>query len=428
MLKAERLFNGVLIAGPMIIGAFLSGALYLAEGAAIPLTIFQMALVYCFFGFVLKTMVTQDLGIHGYGLEKWYLAFMGIIFFSIIYSPEREQALFYAIRQIVLFGVTYLVFNLVDSRRQFKYICYGIIGVSLVIGVVNIIQTYLNPEAVAFNYLNQGRRLMRTEGTEVDPNVFASNFIIPIMLLVSFFNYVETKKAKLGIFMLAALLLAPVLLTYSRSAWVSIFTGIMLIMIYRRKFDFLIYGIIAFAFVFAGSETLQNLVFTLFERVADIFAGTEDDSSKFRIILAVTSVLMYLDTYMLGVGYQGFSSAFQEYHPPQETIGIYEPHNDFYMVYAELGLVGFIIFLIILWQIFQRSRLNVRLFEKKDPFRSVALAFFASFISYMIFCQFISGLFLNSIFMVSVGLIFVLPKLARSLKNSDENSPEIQEA
>ena len=423
MIKVERFFNGILIVGPVIIGALLSGVFYLAKGSLIPLTIFQLALILSFGMFFFMRISTQNLSIEGYGLEKWYLLFMALIFFSIIYTPEKEQALFYAIRFVVLLLMTYLIYNSIYSYREIEILCFIVIGTSLIIAMINMIQTYINPEIAAFNFANQGRKLIRQSGGERDPNVFASNFILPIMLVVSFFTIEKSRFKRLLFFLGNLLLLVPVMLSYSRSSWIAIGIGIVIILFYQKKFDYFIYIAIVFILILFSSETIQNLTFSILERLGNIFAGTKDDSSKFRIILAITSVYMLLDTYLIGVGFQGFSTAFQKYHPPQTTIGIYEPHNDFYAIYAELGITGFIIFLTIIYLIYKRGKNNLAINYPSVRIDAIAIALFASFISYMIFCQFISGIMYNSIFMILLSLIFCLNKLGCKIEPEVDIKP-----
>jgi O-antigen ligase len=231
---------------------------------------------------------------------------------------------------------------------------------------------------------------------------------------------VTTKKwLRLVLFGLAGVMLASVLLSYSRSAWISLFVGIMTIQLFQRKNPILLYGTIALFVVLLISPTVQNLVFSLWDRIVGIFVGGGDDSTKFRVVLAMGALTMIADSYLLGVGFQGFSTYFQYLYPPQKTQWIFEPHNDFYMVFAELGLLGFILFIVIMYLIFRQALESMRWFRdvhdngdvhENKWMQAVGLGFLASFVSYMVFSQFISGLMLNSLFMMLVALIFSLSK------------------
>jgi len=408
-----RSIHSLLFVAPLIAGAYASGLFYLAEQSVIPITLFQLALVGLVGGFILLRFLSVDSSFQLYGMEKWYALFLGLIFLSCVYTPERQQAVFYAIRFSVLLGMTYFIYNIIQETAHLKIGVYAFIGSGVIVALINLYQIYTNPEILAFNYLKQGVRIIRSTGAENDPNVFASNFFTPILICVAWIGTTTKKWLRLVLFGFAGVMLASVLLSYSRSAWVSLFVGILTIQLFQRKNPILLYGVIAFFVVFLISPTVQNLVLSLWDRIVGLFVGGGDDSTKFRVVLAMGALTMIADSYLLGVGFQGFSTYFQYLYPPQETQWIFEPHNDFYMVFAELGLLGFLLFVVIMYLIYRQALESMQWFRRIHEnvwIQAVGLGFLASFVSYMIFAQFISGLMLNSLFMILVALIFSLSK------------------
>lgn len=414
-----RSLHSFLFVAPLIVGAYASGLFYLAEQSVIPVTLFQLALVTSIGGFTLLKFLSVDSSFELYGMEKWYALYLGLIFFSCIYTPERQQAVFYAVRFSVLLGMTYLIYNIIQKTEHLRIGVYVFIGSGVVVALINLYQIYANPEILAFNYLKQGVRIIRSTGAENDPNVFASNFFTPILICVAWMGTTTKKWFRLVLFGLAGVMLASVLLSYSRSAWISLFVGIMTIQLFQRKNPILLYGIIALFVVLLISPTVQNLVVSLWDRIVGLFVGGGDDSTKFRVVLAMGALTMIADSYMLGVGFQGFSTYFQYLYPPQQTQWIFEPHNDFYMVFAELGLLGFLLFIVIMYLIFRQALESMRWFrdvQEHGWMQAIGLGFLASFVSYMVFAQFISGLMLNSIFMILVALIFSLSKFTNQTR------------
>ena len=410
MISINKTFNGLVIVIPIIIGAYLSGMVYLAEGAAIPLSAFQIALVIGFCIFFFRKIANREISFEFYGVETEYLVFIAIIFFSLIYSPEREEGLFDVVRYIVLIGLTYLIYNCVNTLKELSIICYAMIAMAVFVAIPGIVESVLNPEVAAFNYISEGQKIIRSRGAERDPNIFGSNFIMPLILLVAFIGGAKTTKKKIILFIISGILIASVLLTYSRSVWVSVFIAAMIVMIYQKNYSFLMYSIFALVLVLFGSETVRNIVFSVGDRVVDIFAGTSDDSSRFRLILLETAILIWLDSYTFGVGYQGFSTAFQKYHPPQEVGGVYEPHNEYYKILAELGLIGFVVFIFLLWKIFKKGWDTVKKYDAEGKDNSIVLALFASFCGYLVFFQFLGGMQLHSILTINIGLLFCASK------------------
>ena len=408
-----RSIHSLLFVAPLIAGAYASGLFYLAEQSIIPITLFQLALVGLVGGFIFLKFLSVDSSFELYGMEKWYALFLGLIFLSCVYTPERQQAVFYAIRFSVLLGMTYFIYNIIQETEHLKIGVYAFIGSGVIVALINLYQIYTNPEILAFNYLKQGVRIIRSTGAENDPNVFASNFFTPILICVAWIGTTTKKWFRLVLFGFAGVMLASVLLSYSRSAWVSLFVGILTIQLFQRKNPILLYGAIALFVVFLISPTVQNLVLSLWDRIVGLFVGGGDDSTKFRVVLAMGALTMIADSYLLGVGFQGFSTYFQYLYPPQETQWIFEPHNDFYMVFAELGLLGFLLFVVIMYLIYRQALESMQWFRRIHEnawIQAVGLGFLASFVSYMVFAQFISGLMLNSLFMILVALIFSLSK------------------
>ena len=414
-----RSIYSLLFVAPLIAGAYASGVFYLAEQSVIPITLFQLALVGLVGGFILLKFLSVDSSFELYGMEKWYALFLGLIFLSCIYTPERQQAVFYAIRFSVLLGMTYFIYNIIQETQHLKIGVYAFIASGVIVALINLYQIYMNPEILAFNYLKQGVRIIRSTGAENDPNIFASNFFTPILICVAWIGTTTKKWFRLVLFGFAGVMLASVLLSYSRSAWISLFVGILTIQLFQRKNPIILYGAIAFLAVFLISPTVQNLVLSLWDRIVGLFVGGGDDSTKFRVVLAMGALTMIADSYLLGVGFQGFSTYFQHLYPPQETQWIFEPHNDFYMVFAELGLLGFLLFVVIMYLIFRQVLESMQWFRRIHEnawIQAVGLGFVASFVSYMIFAQFISGLMLNSLFMILVALIFSLSKFTDQLR------------
>lgn len=416
MLTIDRLINGVVLVAPLVIGALLTGVIFVGDDgtSSLPISPFQMCLLLSVVLFMTKRIVEGNLAISLYGLEVLYVLFLSLIFLSIIYTPDREEAFFMVFRFMALLVMTYMIYNSISNYEQLKWISYCIIVIATMIALYNIIQIYANPQIAAFNYVNQGQKLMRSSGDGLDPNVFASNYILPIMLIVAFFKVVKKETHRIILFLAFGIMAGSVLLTYSRSSWLSILTGLLCIFYFTKNYRFIWYSLGAFILAFIFSETLRQLTVSFFERLVDIFSGSSDDSSRYRIILGVTAIYMILDSYLLGIGFRGFSTVFQDYHPPETTQGIFEPHNEFYAVFAELGIIGFILFVSILFLIGKTAYQSVMRAENDTIEKAISIALFATFISYLIFYNFLGGMLFNSILFIVISLIFVNSKLLDS--------------
>lgn len=412
MITVEKTFNGVAIIGLIVFGAFLSGIFYLMEDAAIPLTIFQLTLFLALFAYVFNIIASRNVEIQVYGLETAYLLLLALIFLSLIYSPNRVDGLFYGVRFVTLLAMTYLIYNAINSYKDFKIIVLVIVISGTLVALKSLYDTYNNPEIIAFNLINTGKRIMRSAGDQADPNRFAITFALPFMFLLNYFITVESKKLKLAILIPFLLITAAVLVTYSRSTWVAFFIGGAISIKYYKKYSVILIlagvGIVVLMF----SSTAQTIFISIFQRVKDIFAGSSDDSSNIRLMLLYGAIHMFIDSYTFGVGFQSFSVHFQYYFHKQETVGVYEPHNEYYKVLAELGIIGFIVFMYIISKFVRVAVANLNANDKQMDVFAVSLL--CSLIAYLAFFLFYSGMMYNSLFFINVALIFTLHKIKKS--------------
>lgn len=411
MVKTEDQLSRVAVyfIAPIIVGAYLSNSLSLLdENSGIPLTIFQVSLICSFFAFIIYRMMIKDDSVSFPGLEIRHFLFITIIFASLIYSPERGQGIFFAIRYLVLLFMSFFIFNIIKSKQELKVLVFIVIGISAMVAIHAIIQFYLNPEIAAFNYLNEGKKLIRIRGTESDPNIFASSFFMPVFLILAYAGDNKSYLIKTVLYGLLGVMAIAVILTYSRSTWVALFFGISFIILRQRKFHFIYFSVLAVIVALFISETARNIVFSSLIRIQDIFSGSEDDSSNVRLMLLSGAISMFIDSYGLGVGFQAFSTRFLEYFTIQQTIGVYEPHNEFYTVLAELGIIGFVIFCYI---IFGYGKIGYEAVKARiNSIHFISLGLFTAFIGYLIFYQFYGGMLYNSLFFINLGLMFSLSK------------------
>jgi O-antigen ligase len=161
----------------------------------------------------------------------------------------------------------------------------------------------------------------------------------------------------------------------------------------------------------------QILFANIVNRIYDIFAGSQDKSSLIRVYLALGGVYMFFNSFLLGVGFRGFTVAFPYYISAELTEGIVEPHGLFYTLLAELGIVGFLMYFFILLKIGKDSYYNFR--NSEEIFEvMISSTLFTAFITYLIFYQFYGGGLMDNNFWVIVSLIYSLKYfLARKRKS-----------
>ena len=397
---------------PLLIIALMPGASLVGfwgqvfEGASIPFSIFQIFLLVGTISFILHRLLARNYNIVLTGFELEFLLIFTLISFSLIYTPNYDDAIFYFVRFQIQIFVVYLLVNSIKSIVNIVYIFYGLVAVGLILALVSIWDGLLRPESVIFNYILAEKQLSyRTTGSYDDPNVFAQQFILPLTFAVSIVMAAGQKfSIRIAGAIVFALLFVAIIPTFSRSVWVALAIAIVTLTVlfrqYRLMASLFFLGVVALLFV----PNIQTLAFSIVRRIGDIFAGSDDNSSSIRIMLGIAGLSMFADSWMLGVGFRGYPAMFQRYYSMVEVQGVREPHNIIYTLLAELGIVGLLLFSWLFVRLikiaFQNFRMSRSIYEQ-----ICAGGLLGSLIAEIIFHQFYPGGLVANTVWITVGLI-----------------------
>lgn len=391
---------------PAIIGIYLGGFGNISEGAAIPYSLFQIGFIIGVAMLVLNLLYTRDLSYYSTGFELELLVYVGLILFSVMYSPNYDDSLFYAFRTILQLIFMLLLFNCVYEIKHIQAIIYLIIVIAIFMAIVGIIEYYNNPLAAIKHFLGAGAK-ERSVGFEKDPNVFATYFFIPLSYTLTYYFETKNIRDKIISIFFTLLFLVVISFTFSRTAYLIVFIITVYLIIKQKDYvtPLLIISAVFLLLVFDEGTRIQ--VQNILSRFMKLFDGAADDSSRVRLLLAGSSIQMLFDSWFLGVGFRGFPKYFVKYHSLYETIGVNEPHNLFYTVLAELGIVGFIVFMIIIISIIVRARQNMKLASTFTEL-VISKSLFISYIGMMIFHNSIGGGFTDNRLWLHSSLILIV--------------------
>jgi len=232
-------------------------------------------------------------------------------------------------------------------------------------------------------------------------------FFIPMAFAACVILANVKTQYKMMAFVGFAIMGGGLIVTYSRSAWVAVILMIVIIAWYYRNVKLFVYlglllGVILIAFP-QLSLTLLNAA----QRFLDITAGSSDDSSRIRILLGIAAIWMFIDSYLMGVGYSGFADKFTDYFSIQDSIGVSEPHNLIYTIVAELGIVGIILFGLLFFKILRVAWLNVQNSETEME-KIIAVTCLSTIIAFLVFYQFYGGGFNDNNLWLMCALTFSL--------------------
>ncbi len=170
-------------------------------------------------------------------------------------------------------------------------------------------------------------------------------------------------KKKVLNFILLSPILASILLSLTRSAWIGIFisTGIFFIYYFRKKPKFLVTALALFLILFMllpGS--IRSRVFSIF----DINNTTNLD----RLYMAYTTIEIVKDYPLTGVGPDNVKKIYSEYRHPDATKNNPHLHNNFFQIAAERGIFTLLVFILLFVSIIRDLSFKVRngaLLEKR---------------------------------------------------------------
>jgi hypothetical protein len=231
--------------------------------------------------------------------------------------------------------LAYWVFiNLFSSRKRLLAVINTLIVVLTAEAIIGIVQKFTGPA------------LIRSQGTITDPNYFG-HWLLPFVC-ISFYLGVGEKKwwSKLLYFSAYALMTIAIPLTYSRSM-ILVLIPIQFILYWRQK-KLLLF--ILLAAVMAGILYLGFI--QLFEgnfSISSFFTAARVGSIEWRYYFATTSLRIFFDHPLAGVGADNFAKIFRFYSEITPRIAYAVIHNSYLEILSGTGLVGFVPFMAVIF-------------------------------------------------------------------------------
>jgi O-antigen ligase len=228
----------------------------------------------------------------------------------------------------------------------------------------------------------------------------------------------------------AAVSALTVVFTFSRGATVALVLSLILFFwIYRLKpmqmVVIILLGIVLLLFApptyFERVVTLKDILPTQNGQI-DVHS---DRAIQGRASENLTAWVMVMQHPVLGVGLNNFSSLYQEY---TKTLGLApsatnrSPHNLYLEVAAETGIVGLVIFLLMVFFAF-RSILYARTKFRElgmEDYAHMATGFAIAFGGYMLSAVFVHAAYPRYFYLL-LGIAYALPVIIESMQVEQEN-------
>jgi O-antigen ligase len=229
---------------------------------------------------------------------------------------------------------------------------------------------------------NDAGRWLRAYGTFPHPNILGS-FLIAVLVLLCSISIRQSKKRFL-ILIYSAIVLLGLIVSFSRAAWLGLAVGIGWFVWYRidregESAEKKIFWKILFVLGAAGiifTFILKDVVFPRFDSaVIEREHSVSERETTWR-----EAILLIREHPFTGVGAGNYTAALIQKYPNTPVYVIQPAHNVFLMVGAELGLIGLILFLGLMYKIVESIFSgNAKVYVSSAPFLAAFIAITPSF-------------------------------------------------
>lgn len=326
-------------------------------------------------------------------LAKPIMLFAGICLFSLIVNIFRLNAdsflvaILYLVRWILYSGI-YFILVTRDKKFLKQYKSLLLIPIILII-LGGFVQFVFYSNLRNLYYLGWDEHLHRLFSSFLDPN-FAGAFLCLSLLLLMYFvfeSFSQKKKFKCLVFIFASIAnIVAIYITYSRSALIMMFVSLAVFLILlRRKKLFLLVSVAIIVCVVISQLPQQNEGTNLLRVV----------SSEQRIFSAKEAINIIQKSPIIGIGFNAYRyvqfnngvSGGTKWLTTHSGAGT---DNSFLFVFATTGIIGLLVYLYLLINIFKlgREKINKNLFS---------IVLISSLIGIMV-----DSLFINSLFYVYI--------------------------
>lgn len=260
--------------------------------------------------------------------------------FSLGFSNDRSDSL-----RVLLFYVTALMFvyliaaDITTKERLMKllgFIYFAVLITSLFAVYQRLVGVSVSASLTDLDS-NKGvpGRVFSTLG---NPNNYAEFLVIMTPLAAVFAANRKREWVKLGFCLALALPALALLMTYSRSGWISIFLALIIFVYYVNKKLLPAF----FLLCFAAIPLLPDSVIT---RLGTLAGG--DSSNLFRIYIWIGCIQIVRDFFLTGIGLGpgSFATIYPAYADKHALIGAPHSHMVYMELIIELGILGFIAFM-----------------------------------------------------------------------------------
>ncbi len=314
---------------------------------------------------------------------------------------------------LILFGY-FLLANLLSSHRLLLRFCKNLVFSGSVLAFIGLLQQILGlsvPE-----WLDQNASYINGRITAFlhNPNVLACYLVLCLPLV---FALLSEGKSGRGLRILSLLLLvAALVFTWSRGAWVALFMALLLFVLLAVKKPFRWFfglGLLLPNLLLFAPDSLAKRISSIFS----VFGGAVDSSVYYRFKIWRSSLLLFFDHLWGGIGVS--SENFQKSYLPYAVSGAEvaeHSHNLFLQIGIEMGVFALLAFSLLLLFALRKvlSPLSEKSLEMRYPVIGIgACSSLFALLVFGIFDYVLYDFRIFFLFFAMIGLLSAAGRLSR---------------
>ena len=299
-------------------------------------------------------------------LELPLLLFFGVAVASTAWSIDPYVTLLGTAGVFACVVAAVLVIHQFNTPARTRTICFALVILGCLLAPLGVLQALLGRGSFATD------GPARAHSVFVTPNTFAAFLLIVIPMAAALALAARRRASRITLWCAAALLFAALVLSQSRGAWVA---GAIVAVVAAwqlgrarlltlRKRPLVVAG----AVLLVGATALIVWVVQpeMGKRAASVLRPHKAPTFQHRLLYWDSAIEMAIDALPLGIGFETYHVDYPA-HQRQQLAGTLQwyAHNDYLQILIELGPLGFIALLWLLWRVVRMSREVLR--AEPDP-------------------------------------------------------------
>lgn len=310
------------------------------------------------------------------GMDEFFIVFHFWFLISTVTSVFPMESLKYLIAAMMLFFMSLLMLNLIDTVEEISGTVFGIACTVLAVSLIGIYQLKTGQVSVNTSYTDVsvfqglGARMSATFG---NPNLFGEFLIMGIpFVLAAVLISSGTKRYLFASFLLPVMY--ALLKTGSRSAWLSFAVAVFFFcLLWKPKSVLWLMTAGLFVFYFMPDQ--------FFFRIMSVFNRQDTSIATRKYIYASTINMIKNYPFGVGLGSGVYEAILENYKDRFSTAA--HSHNLYLQILVEQGIFGFLAFSVMMIRLTFLSLVHI-FKSQEEKLKVILIAAFSSIIAIMV--------------------------------------------